>query len=161
MPQPGDAAHRDLHCVCCDRPLFAQADMRRLVPEHLANQHHRVLGNTKDNRLGNKILLYGSGTQGCHGRWHNHDRTEAERLGYIIRHGQFSATPMVVPVWYQQPSMGRIGWHLITDAGGWIRVDADPAADAMDLAAAVVAGMELATGLDLAHEIARMESDPT
>jgi hypothetical protein len=134
MPKPGDAAHRDLHCACCDKRLYNPADMRLLVPDTLVSQHHRVLGNRSDRRLSVLILLYGSGTRECHAMWHGKQRAEAERRGYIIRHGIWSPTPAQVPVWYWQPSLGRVGWHLIDDAGNFTYIDADHKAHALDIA---------------------------
>ena len=132
MPPPKDAAHRDLNCCCCDRRIYSPEDMRLLVPDTLVSQHHRVLGNRADNRLSNKILLYGSGTRECHARWHGPQRREGERLGYIVRHGIYST--LAVPVWYWQPSLGRVGWFLLTDTGNFDHLDAPADAHAFDLA---------------------------
>lgn len=126
-------AHRDLDCVCCGLHLYAPDGSRALVD--LISEHHRILGNRKDNRLSNKILLQGSGSVGCHWRWHNPERLEAERRGYIIRGGYSRPhLSLEVPIWYAQPSLGRAGWYLADDDGDLTFIDADPEAHAMYIA---------------------------
>ena len=106
--------------------------MRLLVSATMVSAHHRILQNRRDNRLSNLILLAGSGSRGCHWQWHSRERAEAERLGYIVRHG-LAADTARIPVYNNQPSLGRVGWHRLTDDGDLIHLDAPPEACAIDL----------------------------
>lgn len=81
------------------------------------SEHHRILGNRSDNRPSNKVLLCGTGTTGCHGAVH-HDRKANAWGGYIVsRHADPEVT-LLVPVYYDQPSLGRVGYYLLDDDGG-------------------------------------------
>jgi hypothetical protein len=109
-----DLILRDRRCVSC-----GAAQCRR---------HHRILGNTSDNRLSNRLALCGWGNvpPGCHGGAHQAGRL-ARTLGYIVtRHGPRTAT-LDVPVFYYQPAAGtlpgRIGWFTLDDAGELAPVD--------------------------------------
>lgn len=107
MPSRLDVSGRDgRSCVCCGQ---------RLDTGHTqASQHHRILGDRRDNRPSNGILLQGTGSSGHHWRWHVPDRAEAERLGYIVRRGVLAVTT-AIPVYYLQPHLGRVGWYLLDD----------------------------------------------
>lgn len=65
------------------------------------NIHHRQprgMGGSTDPLSAspaNLLTLCGSGTTGCHG-WVESHRTQAEALGFIVRHG---IDPATVPVW--------------------------------------------------------------
>ena len=109
---PGlDVAGRDGYSsVCCGVRLDMGAQ---------ASQHHRILGNRRDNRPSNGLLLQGTGSAGCHWRWHVPDRAEAERLGYVVTKFRGPARTLEVPVWYHQPHLGRVGWYLLDD-DGWL-----------------------------------------
>ncbi len=104
------------------------ADGVRLGPWIASSAHHRILGNTDDNRPSNRIALCGSGVSGCHGiRIHGPSqrsdpaagRRWAEAMGYrISRHVPDRAMTLTIPVWYQQPAIGRVGWYYLDDDGG-------------------------------------------
>ena len=144
MPDKLTASARDLHCICCDTRLYYPVqgvDLQLIAPSWLISEHHRVLGDRSDNRLQAKILLQGSGTIGCHWRWHNPDRVEAERLGYIVRRAfvHRRCDPLLleaIPVWYNQPSLSRVGWQLLPEDGKPVPfpLEASASADAIDLA---------------------------
>jgi hypothetical protein len=96
-----DSAVQGGPCVCCGE--YGASD-----------DHHRILGNTADNRLSNLLRL----RHACHMRWHQREPRRARDLGYIVsRHGPREAT-LTRPVWYQQPALARVGWYTIDDSGG-------------------------------------------
>lgn len=110
---------RDGHCVACDH--HGQTGLP------LA-EHHRILGNRDDDRPSNKLSLCGTGNvpPGCHGETHSHRKTFGNRNGYIVtRHGPRTAT-LEVPVYFNQPSLGRVGWYLLDDHWGLTRCDPQP-----------------------------------
>jgi len=87
-------------CVCCGE-------------RGASDDHHRILGNTADDRLSNLLRL----RHACHMRWHQREVRRARELGYIVsRHGPREAT-LEVPVWYDQPQAARVGWYRLDDAG--------------------------------------------
>jgi hypothetical protein len=91
-------------------------------------EHHRILGNTDDERASNKLTLCGTGNvpPGCHGEAHSHRKVFGDPRGYIVsRHGPREAT-LDVPVWYDQIALGRVGWFLLDDAGGLVRAGRPP-----------------------------------
>ena len=75
--------------------------------------HHRVLGNRRDNRHSNLILLCGTGTTGCHGWVHNHPKLSRDE-GWIVSKFTRQDTSEV-PVLHHQ--LGRV---RLDDNGGMI-----------------------------------------
>jgi len=95
-------------CVCCGTPLAGQR----------YSVHHRIYGNRGDNRPSNLVTLLGTGTTLHHMQAHRRKSTWAIPNGYAVsRHAAREAT-LVVPVWYYQPALGRVGWFLLDDDGG-------------------------------------------
>ena len=95
-------------CVACGRPPWD--------PLPIAG-HHRILGNTDDNRPSNKLDLCGTGNAppGCHGEAHSRRKQFGDPNGYIVtRHGPRDIT-LQIPVFYYQPRFGRVGWFLLDD----------------------------------------------
>lgn len=115
--------------------------------------HHRQLGNRDNNALSNLILLCGTGTTGCHGvRVHGSSSTTdlargrrwASDLGYIVtRHGPRDSA-LHRPLWYNQPSLHRVGWYVLDDEGGIF-----PALDSAEQAAGIPL---MAPAVTLIHE---------
>jgi hypothetical protein len=106
-------SERDLGCVAC-------GNMRGPF-----NEHHRVKGRRSDRRTSNLILLCGSGSQGCHGRTEQAGATGpdsgpawAKAHGYLVNSHFPPESTLDVLVWYQQPSLGRVGWYQLDDDGG-------------------------------------------
>lgn len=75
-------------CVRCGKPAATQ--------HHRRNRGSGGSSVAAINCPSNLISTCGDGTTGCHG-WIEHNRNEAERLGFIVRHGV--AGPVDVPVW--------------------------------------------------------------
>ena len=108
---PIDIPARDLwSCVACGRRLDSSVEQ--------ASVNHRIQGNRKDRRPSNGVLMCGTGITGCHGSAGGTGRAEGGRLGYMVsRHCPREWTTRI-PVFYNQPNMGRRGWCLLDDAGG-------------------------------------------
>jgi hypothetical protein len=112
-----EVTRRDLHCVGCDaRPGTEPMD-----------EHHRILGNTADERPSVKLLLCGRGNhptgpdgqRWCHGSAHTWRKAFGDPRGYIVsRHADPAVVTLTAAVWYQQPSLGRVGWYALDDDGG-------------------------------------------
>jgi hypothetical protein len=123
-----DIADRDgWACVCCGTRLDTAGRQ--------ASAHHRIHGRRSDNRWSAKILLWGSGITECHGRWGGTGRAEAYRLGYVISRHDDPVSTLLVPVFYNQRNLGRVGWMLLDDTGRVIPAGYDdPSLDARELA---------------------------
>lgn len=88
----------------------------QLAPWMEFSIHHRILGNRKDNRPSNLILLCGSGTTKCHLWVHQHGR-DSRAAGWIVsRHGPREAT-LDIPVLYACPPNGRTPGEWLIDDG--------------------------------------------
>lgn len=104
---------RDLRCVACDQPAGP------------FNEHHRRKGDRGDNRPSAKLLLCGSGTVLCHGKTEQVGATAtnagprwARDRGYLVSRHLPRAATLDVLVWYNQPSLARVGWFQLDDDGG-------------------------------------------
>jgi len=88
--------------------------------------HHRILGDTTDNRPSNKIALCGTGNvpPGCHGQVHSRRKAFGDPLGYIVTRHQDREVTLRVPVYFSQPDLGRTGWYLLDDDWGLTPCDA-------------------------------------
>jgi hypothetical protein len=103
-------------CISCDHPAGH--------PLPLA-VHTRILGDHDDDRPSNKLTLCGTGNlpPGCHGLAHSSRKVFGDPRHYIVsRYGARSAT-LAIPVWYNQPSLGRVGWYLLDDDYGLTLVE--------------------------------------
>ena len=111
------ANSRDLRCVACGAPNGH--------PLPVAD-HHRILGDTTDNRPSNKIALCGTGNvpPGCHGQAHSRRKAFGDPLGYIVTRHQDREVTLRVPVYFSQPDLGRTGWDLLDDDWGLTPCDA-------------------------------------
>lgn len=82
-------------------------------------EHHRILGDTSDERPSNKLLLCGTGNvpPGCHGEAHYWRQAFGRPRGYIVTRLARADVTLHQPVWYSQPSLARVGWYCLTDDG--------------------------------------------
>jgi hypothetical protein len=85
--------------------------------------HHRQLkGQGGSDLPANRVMLSGSGTTGAHG-WAHHNRTEAQRLGYIV-------PSWADPAGWPMYSVPLRSWVLLSDDGTYRPIDPPPGDDA-------------------------------
>lgn len=107
------ARDRDMSCVACGKSTGP------------FNLNHRIKGRRSDRRTSNLILMCGSGTTGCHGKTEQASATGndsgpawAKARGYLVNSHLPPGATLDVLVWYNQPSLARVGWYQLDDDGG-------------------------------------------
>lgn len=101
-------------CVKCGGPVTGERGWGWSVQHRQARQ----AGGCKQpyiNQPSNLLLVCGSGTTGCHG-WIEHNRTESEVNGWIVRRGV--TLPAEQRVWLTGPYAPDGMWALL-DSDGW------------------------------------------
>lgn len=93
-------------CVRCGSPLWGVSASRH----HRHKRSHPFPGL---HHASNLVLLCGSGTMGCHGWVHGHER-QSRRMGWIV--SAYNDHPENVPIWTR-----RHGWVLLDDEGSYVK----------------------------------------
>lgn len=102
-------------CIRCGSPLWGASASRH----HRHKRSHPFPGL---HQASNLVLLCGSGTTGCHGWVHGHER-QSRRMGWIV--SAYNDHPEDVPIWTR-----RHGWVRLDDAGAYM--EATPPTDLTD-----------------------------